>query len=476
MPLSAAALRDLRRILPGDAVFADSTHRAVYDKDGYALDGLPPDVVVLPHDRDQLRDTVRFCVRQGIPYVARGAGTGLSGGCLTLEGGVQIGTARLRRILEIDTLDRVAVVEPGVVNLSLDRAASQHGLAFAPDPSSQAACTVGGNLAENSGGPHTLKSGVTLPHVLGVELVDGDGEFVRYGGRCDPCAELDLLALLVGAEGTTGICSELTLRLTPRPQALRTFLAIYDDLAQAADSVSSLIAEGIVPAAMELIDQVMLRAVEKAFGFGFPLDAAAVLIVELDGTERELLECEPRVRALCDRHRVRELRVARDATERALLWKARKHAFGAIGRMAPNYATQDGVVPRASLPAIVEHIRQVADRARLTIGTVIHAGDGNIHPCILFDERNPDEVERALGAGSEILSRCIELGGTPTGEHGIGLEKREFLPFVFGQDELDAMRELRAAFEPRGLCNPGKVFPGAGGCAELRVAGRQVAS
>ena len=474
MALPKSARRELARICGADAVHTDATHRLVYAKDAYALDGLPPDAVVLPSTAEQVRQVVRWCVRHGVPYVARGAGTGLSGGCLTLDGGVQIGTARLRRILEIDPLERVAVVEPGVVNLELSRVAAAHGLHFAPDPSSQAACTVGGNLAENSGGPHTLKQGVTLPHVLGVTLVDGEGEWARYGGRCE-IAGPDLLALLVGAEGTTGIVTELTLRLMPLPEAVRTFLVVYPELSDAARSVSALIAAGIVPAAMELIDQVMLRAVEAAFHFGFPLDAGAVLIVELDGAAAELERAAPAVRSICGKG-ASELREASSERERAALWRARKHAFGAIGRMAPNYATQDGVVPRACVPEIVQHIRNVAERHGIGIGTVIHAGDGNIHPCILFDESQPEQVERALRAGSEILLRCIELGGSPTGEHGIGLEKREFLSLVFGPDELAAMADLRRAFEPRGLCNPGKVLPGAGGCSELRVAGRQVSA
>lgn len=474
MPLSATAKRQLIEICGEDGVFDDPTHVRVYSRDGYALDRIPPDAVVLPTRTDQVLEVVRCCLRHEIPYVARGAGTGLSGGCLTLGGGVQIGTARLNCILEIDPVDRVAVVEPGVVNLHLTQAAAAHGLTFAPDPSSQNACTLGGNFAENSGGPHTLKYGVTLPHILGATMVTPEGELERWGDRGLPGVGPDLLALGVGSEGTLGIAVDLTVKLTPLPAAVATFLAVFDSEADAARAVSALIAGAIVPAAMEMIDKVMLRAVEEAFQFGFPLDAGAVLIVEIDGTQQDVRRERPGVRDICEAHGAREIREAQDDRERASLWKARKHAFGAIGRMAPNYATQDGVVPRGRVPDIVEAIAQTARRHQIEIGTVIHAGDGNIHPCVLFDERQEHTVDRALQACGEILAKCIELEGTPTGEHGIGMEKREFMPLLFGVDDLRAMAQLRDAFDPRGLCNPHKVLPSAGSCQELRVAGRQV--
>lgn len=476
MSLSPSARRELVAICGADAVLDDPTHRRVYARDGYALDRIVPEAVVLPRSRDEVLALVRWCLRHEMPYAARGAGTGLSGGCLTPGGGIQIGLARMRGILEIDPLDRVAVVEPGVVNLQLSRAVERHGLVFAPDPSSQAACTVGGNFAENSGGPHTLKHGVTLPHVLGATLVTPEGDLLELGGRSAPGSGADLLGISVGGEGTLGIAVELTVRLTPLPAEVATFLAVFDTVADAARTVSGLVARAIVPAAMELIDRVMLRAVEEAFQFGFPLDAAAVLIIEIDGSKEDLAHEREVVRKVCHAHSARELREAHDEAERAQLWKARKHAFGAIGRMAPNYATQDGVVPRGRVPDIMEMIGETARRHGVEIGTVIHAGDGNIHPCILFDDRDEAQVDAALAASGDILVRCIDLEGTPTGEHGIGMEKREFLPLLYGRDDLEAMTALRRVFDPTGLCNPGKVLPGGGGCPELRVAGRRVAS
>lgn len=472
--LSPGRRSDLVAICGEDSVFDDPTHRRVYDSDAYSFAGIEPDAVVLPKDQETVRELVRWCLRESIPYVARGAGTGLSGGCLSSGGGIQIGTARLNRIVELDPFERWARVEPGVVNLQLDRAAAKHGLGFAPDPSSQGACTVGGNFAENSGGPHTLKLGVTLPHVLGARIVGDDGEFLELGGRHRPAAEVDLLALSVGAEGTCGIATELTLRLVPIPSSVETFLAVFDRIEDAAAAVSAMIAQGVVPAAMELIDQVMIRAVEEAFEFGFPLDADAVLLVEIDGDPLSVQHDASRARSILNDNDAREIRQAQSETERAQLWKARKHSFGAIGRMAPNYATQDGVVPRASVPDIVRKIRETSRASGIGIGTVIHAGDGNIHPCVLFDGRNEDEVERALAASYEILEECIRLEGSPTGEHGIGLEKREFLPRLFGPDDLEAMAEIRRAFDPRQLSNPDKVLPGAGGCGELRLTHRQV--
>ncbi len=474
-PLPASARRDLVAILGEDAVFDDAVHRKIYDSDGYALDGVTPDAVVLPRTAVQLQQVVKWCVRHGVPYAARGAGTGLSGGCLTLGGGIQIGTSRLRRIVEVNEVDRLAVVEPGVVNLQLSQAVAHLGLQFAPDPSSQAACTIGGNFAENSGGPHTLKHGVTLPHILGATVVQPDGELAVWGGRSQPGPGVDLLGLGVGSEGTLGIAVELTVRLVPTPESVATFLAVFETEADAAHAVSGLIARAIVPAAMELIDRVMLRAVEEAFSFGFPLDAGAVLIVEVDGSARDLKHERPVVRDVLNEFGAREVREASSAEERTHLWRARKHAFGAIGRMSPNYATQDGVVPRGRVPHIVASIAQAAKRHDVVIGTVIHAGDGNIHPCVLFDERDDAQVDRALAACKDILERCLELDGSPTGEHGIGMEKREFMPLLFGPADLALMTDLRDALEPTGLCNPHKILPGASPCGELRVAGRQVA-
>lgn len=475
MTLAPSLMRALRRRFGDEVVHSDATHRRVYDSDGYALDGVVPDAVLLPRTEDEVAAIVRWCVTHGVPFAPRGAGTGLSGGCLTLGGGVQIGLARLRRILEVDPRRRIAVVQAGVVNLELNQALAPTGMCFAPDPSSQAACTVGGNFAENSGGPHTLKVGVTSPHVLGARVVTADGEWMEIGGPYLPAGP-DLLGVLVGSEGTLGLATQLTLRLTPVPAAVATFLAIFPTVGDAARAVSDMVARAIVPAAMELIDQVMLRAVEEAFGFGFPLDAGAVLIVEIDGPPDALPHERAVVRDVCAAHGATGIREAEDEARRRELWRARKHAFGAIGRMAPNYATQDGVVPRGRVPDIVEAIATASERHKVRIGTVLHAGDGNIHPCVLFDQSDPDQVDRALAASGDILRRCIELDGTPTGEHGIGMEKREFLPLLYGPADLEAMADVKDAFDPDHRCNPHKILPGAGGCGELRVAGRQVAS
>lgn len=449
-------------------------YRRVYDSDAYPHEAAAPDVVALPRSQDELVAVVRACHELRLPFAPRGAGTGLAGGCVLPGGGVQIGVARLDRIVAVDPVARTAVVEPGVVNLALSRAVAQHGLHFAPDPSSQVAATIGGNVANNSGGPHTLKYGVTLPHVLGLRWVLPDGEVVELGGDGLPRGGIDLLGLACGSEGTLGIAARVTVRLTPLPDAVRTFLLVYDEVAQAARMVSRLIASGVVPAAMELIDQLMLGAVEDAFGFGFPRDAGAVLIVELDGAGPDVEAGAARLREVAAEAGLRELREASGDDERAQLWKARKHAFGAIGRLAPNYATQDGVVPRARTPEIVARIAEVADRHGLRIGNVLHAGDGNIHPLILYDRKDPAQLEAALAACDDIMDACIALEGSPTGEHGIGLEKTRYMERLFGPDELEAMAELKAAFDPDGRCNPGKVLPAGGHCAEPDLRSKQV--
>lgn len=461
----SALLDELRRSLGDDAVFADRIHRRAYEADAYAFDAVPPGAVVLPRSSEEAGRVVDACLRHGVPWAPRGAGTGLSGGCLS-AGGVQIGTARLRRILDVDPLDRLARVEAGVVNLELNERLAPHGLCFAPDPSSQAASTVGGNFAENAGGPHTLKVGVTRPHVRQLRMISPEGD--RLVLDADGCLEPDLLALQCGAEGTLGLVTELTLSLEAVAPARQTLLVVFDSAGGAAHAVAEVIARGVVPAAMEMIDRVMLRAVEEAFHFGFPVDAGAVLVMEMQGSETSAAEETRTVRSICEKAGAREIRQAADEEERARLWKARKHAFGAVGRLAPRYATQDGVVPRAAVPEIVSHIAEVARRRELTIGVVLHAGDGNIHPAILYDERDPEMVERALAAAGDILDRCIELGGSPTGEHGVGLEKRDFLGRMLGPVELEAMHAVRAAHDPRSLSNPDKILPTGGGCGEAR--------
>jgi glycolate oxidase len=384
-------------------------------------------------------------------------------------------TSRMQRIEAIDVPNRRVTAQAGVVNQWITNAVRAHGLHYAPDPSSQPACTIGGNVAENSGGPHTLKYGVTTNHVLGVELALPSGELVMLGGAVEDRSGYDLVGLVVGAEGTFGIVTRAVLRLVRTPEATRTLLAVFASVDAASEAVSGVIAAGIVPAALEMMDQLIIRAVEEAFRVGLPTDAGAVLLIELDGPAIGLEAQAERVRAVCRTHGAREIRTARDEAERAALWKCRKRAFGAVGRLAPSYCTQDGVVPRTRVPEILRRIAGVAARHRLRVGNVFHAGDGNIHPILLFDERDRDEVARVLAAGREILEACVELGGSITGEHGIGVEKMAQMPLLFGPDDLRAMTALRAVFDPEGRANPHKIFPDAKVCVETRAPRRQAA-
>ncbi len=451
-----------------ECLYLDPAHARAYAADAYAFDSQPPPAVFLPRTQTELQRVVKACVEHDLPMAPRGAGTGLSGGCVSREGAVQIGCSRLRRIVEIDPLDRIAVVEAGVVNLELSQEARRWGLYFAPDPSSQIASTVGGNFAENAGGPHTLKYAVTRAHVLGIRMIDAEGEWVELGGPHAPMPGGDLLGLHCGAEGTLGIVAELILRLSPRARAVYTVLAAFDEAEDAADTVAAIVAAGVVPAAMEFIDRVVLRAVEEAFELGLPVEAGAVLLVEVEGSAAAVAAEKERVLHECRSHGVRQLREAGEERERARLWKARKHAFGALGRLAPRYATQDGVVPRAEVPAIVRRVGEVARAHDLTIGIVLHAGDGNLHPAILYDDRDPRSVRAALDAGHEILEACISLGGSPTGEHGVGLEKRDFLDRLWSGYELEQMAQLRQVFDPQERCNPAKLLPSGAGCGEGR--------
>ncbi|MCK6555172.1 FAD-binding protein [Candidatus Binatia bacterium] len=473
--LSPGLLDDIRAIVGADAVITRPNELRVYECDGWTLEKSAPEVVVLPASTGEVSRVLRRLHRDGIAFVPRGAGTGLSGGCLPVAAPVTIGTSRMRRILAVDIANRRAVVEAGVVNLAVSNAVTSNGLLYAPDPSSQMACTIGGNVAENSGGPHTLKYGVTTNHVLGVELVLANGDVVQLGGAVEDVPGYDLTGLVVGSEGTFGIVTSATLRLVRQPEACKTLLAIFESVDDATATVSGIIGAGIVPAALEMMDRLIVEAVEAAFRFGFPTDAGAVLIVELDGLEAGLDEHVERVAAICRVQHAREVRVARDEAERAALWKSRKRAFGAVGRLAPSYCTQDGVVPRTKVPEILRRISAIGQRYRLRIGNVFHAGDGNIHPILLFDERNEDEVARVLDAGREILEACVELGGSITGEHGIGVEKIAQMPLLFSPADLSVMQQLRRVFDPDGRCNPGKVFPTPGVCVETTRPRRQAA-
>ncbi len=471
--LRGEVLSALREIVGEAAVISRPAELRVYECDGYTLEKSVPEVVLLPGSTAEVVQILRLLHREGIAFVPRGAGTGLSGGCLPVGAPVMIGLSRMNRILEIDLENQRAVVEAGVVNQWVTNAVKDQGFCYAPDPSSQPACTIGGNVAENSGGPHTLKYGVTTNHVLGVELVLPDGEVVQLGGL-DDVPGYDLTGLVVGTEGTFGIVTQATVRLIRQAESWKTLLAIFEVVDDATATISGIIAAGMIPAALEMMDQLIVTAVEAAFHFGFPTDAGAVLIVELDGLAAGLDEQVQRVVEICRANHARAVRVAQDEAERAALWKSRKRAFGAVGRLAPNYCTQDGVVPRTKVPEILRRITEIGRRYQLRIGNVFHAGDGNIHPILLYDERDPDQVRRVLDAGREILDSCVALGGSVTGEHGIGVEKIAQMPLLFSPAALDVMSQLRRVFDPEVRCNPGKIFPTPGACVETRRPNRQV--
>ena len=464
--------RRLTEIVGVGAVLADDRELVAYECDAYTLQKNLPTVVVLPKSVQEVAAIVRLCARLDLAIIPRGAGTSLSGAVLAVDGGVMIALTRMNRVLSIDPRNRRALIEAGCVNAWITRDAAKHGLFYAPDPSSQTACTIGGNIATNSGGPHTLKNGVTTNHILGYELVLPDGSIEWLGVEPDGGEEVrgyDLRGAGIGSEGMFGVVTRALVRLSKTPPRFKTFLGIFQSVDEASQAVSDIIAAGIVPGALEMMDQLITQALEEAYHFGFPLDAGAVLIVELDGLAMGVEKQARRVDEICRRNNASEVRLARDAAERAALWKCRKRAFGAIGRLSPNYVTQDGVVPRSKLPEIMQFIRFVSDKYGLRIPNVFHAGDGNIHPLILYDEREPDQVKRALQAGNDILGKCIELGGSVTGEHGIGAEKIDFMSRQFTAEDLDAMKQLRLVFDPKKQCNPHKMFPGAKRCAEFTL-------
>jgi glycolate oxidase len=470
-----ALIDDLRGIVAPDALLTSPTDLLVYECDGYTIAKNRPDVVVFPTSTDQVVRVVQLCNDHGVPFLPRGAGTSLAGGCLPVGGGVIIALTRMKRILEVSTRDRYALVEAGVVNLWLTNHLKPHGYHYAPDPSSQGACTIGGNVATNSGGPHTLKYGVTVNHILGLEFVLPDGRVVQTGGPAEDNPGYDLTGVIVGSEGTFGIATRAWVRITRSPEAYRTLLGVFETVDDATNTISDIIGAGIIPAALEMLDALILQAVEAAFHFGFPLDAGAVLIMEVDGLEAGLDADAKRIEEIARKNHVREVRRAATDAERALLWKCRKQAFGAVGRLAPSYCTQDGVVPRTKLPHILREIRRIGEQYQLRIANVFHAGDGNIHPILLFDERDPDQVKRVLAASHEILEECLRCGGSVTGEHGIGVEKIDFMPKLFTPEDLGMMLRLRSAFNPDNHCSPAKMFPTAGACIEPSKAGRRAA-
>ena len=474
--VTSRVLADLIAIVGADNVLHNRDETLVYECDGYMVERSLPDVVVFPTSTAHVVEIVKLCNRHDIPFVPRGAGTSLAGGTLTVGGGIMICLTRMKRILEISVRDRYAIVESGVVNVWLTRSLAGTGFHYAPDPSSQGACTLGGNVATNSGGPHTLKYGVTVNHIKGTTLVMPDGHVVETGGIADDAPGYDLTGLIVGNEGTFGIVTQAVVNLTRDPEAGRTLLAVFDSVDDATATVSGIIAAAIVPAALEMLDNLMIRAVEQAFGFGFPTEAGAVLIIEVDGLDAGL---NHEAQAISEIVQANGGSVGksihwrtRKEPEYVAIWKSRKSAFGAIGRLSPTYCTQDGVVPRTKLPHILRFITKVGERHNLRIANVFHAGDGNIHPILLFDDRDADQVKRVFLASHEILDECIAVGGSVTGEHGIGVEKMEFMPKLFTPADLAAMIAIRNTFNPENRCNPSKMLPGGAGCIERKTPGR----
>jgi glycolate oxidase subunit GlcD len=464
---ASALIRDLRAIVGAEACLAREGELFAYECDGLTLEPRRPLAVVLPSTTQEVVAVVCACRAHGVAFVPRGAGTGLSGGAQPVERSVLIECSRMNRVLEVDAENRLAVVQPGVVNAALSTEVAPLGLFYAPDPSSQQACTIGGNVAENSGGPHTLKYGTTTNHVLALEMVLPDGEVVRFGNRVGESVGYDLVGAIVGSEGTLGIVTEVTVRLTPIPAAVETMLAIFDDVVAACRAVGRVIRSGVVPAAMEIVDRRTIEAVEASvYAAGLPTSAGAVLIVELDGDPVGLPSEIDTIRSACEAEGCQTIERARDEAERGRFWRARKGAFGAMGRLAPDLYVHDAVVPRMHLPAILERVCEIADRHRLKLANVFHAGDGNLHPNICFDKRDPDELARVLRAGQEILEACTAVGGVITGEHGVGVEKRDFMHLVFGPADLEPMYRLREAFNPDGACNPGKLIPTTRFCVE----------
>jgi glycolate oxidase len=442
---------------------------SLYEYDG-GVDKHAPDLVAFPRTTEDVSALVKIAKEFGVPFVGRGAGTGLSGGAIPREGGLMIAFARMNRILEIDLENERAVVQPGVVNLDITLAVESSGYFYAPDPSSQRACTIGGNVAENAGGPHTLAYGVTTNHILGLELVLADGTIVEIGGRSPDLPGYDLTGLLTGSEGTMALVTRATVRLMRKPELVKTVLAIYETSEAAGRTVAEITARAITPVAIEMLDGVMLRMVEEATHAGYPMDAAAVLLIELEGIREAVEEQVEKVREACTVCGAREFRVARSAEERDLLWKGRKNAFGAVGRVSPTYYVQDGVVPRTKIAPTLHFIGEVASRYGLIISNIFHAGDGNLHPIILFDPRKPGDIDKARAAGEEILKFCIDSGGSITGEHGVGMEKNELMARQFSPATLETILSLKLLFDHDGRLNPGKVLPTGRGCLEIRQA------
>jgi len=459
-------IETMQEILGPEGVIHKHEELRTYECDGLMNYRVIPDLVVLPESAEQVQQIVKTCYDEGIPFVARGSGTGLSGGALPIESGVLIVLTRLRRILEVDIPNGRVVVEPGVINVWVSQEVADEGYYYAPDPASQIVSSIGGNLAENSGGVHCLKYGFTTNHVMGAEVVLPDGSVVHIGGGKAPDAPgYELLGAFVGSEGTLGIATKITLRILRQPEDVRTLLAAFKDTEEAGGAVSGIIGGGIVPAAIEMMDALTIEAVEKQISPGFP-EAGAILIVELDGPEAEVEHQFEHVIRVCEENDASEIRVAEDDEERALFWKGRKAAFGAMGSISNDYYVQDGVVPRTELGAVLKKISDLSEEYGLRVANVFHAGDGNLHPLVLYDNDAPGEAEKAEELAGEIVFACLEHGGSLTGEHGIGRDKMKYMPQMFTTDDMDVMQLLRCAFDPHRICNPGKIFPTPRLCGE----------
>ncbi|MFZ0044589.1 MAG: FAD-linked oxidase C-terminal domain-containing protein [Streptosporangiaceae bacterium] len=466
-PMNSALAARLAEICGADNVISDPQQLRTYECDGLTSHRCSPGLVVLPRSAEQVAAIVRACAERHVPFVARGSGTGLSGGALPLADGVLIVMSTMRSVIAIDPASRRAIVEPGVTNLAVSKAAEPYGLFYAPDPSSQVVCSVGGNVAENSGGAHCLKHGFTVHHVTGLEIVTPEGELTWLGDGTGAAPGYDLVGAFTGSEGTLGIATKIVVRLTPIPEAVTTLLAAFTTMGAGGAAVSAIIGSGILPGAIEMMDALAIEAAEAAVSCRYPEGAGAVLIVELDGPAGDVEVQTAAVRDICTAAGAYEIRAAQDAAERAAIWTGRKSAFAAVGRISPAYIVQDGVVPRTALPAVLNRISELSAEHGIRVANVFHAGDGNLHPLVLFDDTVPGEQKAAEELSGLILDLCIEHGGSITGEHGVGVDKARYLPKMFGADDLDTMQLLRCAFDPAGLCNPGKVFPTPRLCGEV---------
>ena len=462
-------IEDLKKVVGQDYVLSEQADLMVYEYDG-SVDKAFPVLVVLPSDTKEVSEVVKLAREHDLPIVARGAGTGLSGGAVAERGGIVIAMSRLNRILEVDETNRIAVVEPGVVNLDLSLHTGPMGLYYAPDPSSQRACTIGGNIAENSGGPHCLAYGVTTNHVVGMEVVLADGSITWFGGKGRDYPGNDLRGITIGSEGTLAIATKIVVRLLRIPETTKTMLVVFDDVETASSAVTGIIGAGIVPAAIEMMDHFCIEAAEAAVTAGYPEGAGAVLLVELDGLNESVEEESEEIESICREFSPLEIREATDPEEREKLWAGRKGVLGALGRLAPNYYLVDGTIPRTKLVDVLRQINELSERSGYKIANLLHAGDGNLHPSILFDERKPGDTEKILAIGAEILKICVEAGGVLSGEHGIGLEKQEQMPFMFTEEDMAAMTLLKLAFNTNDSLNPGKIFPTGAACGDISQA------